>query len=160
MKQPFFARFALACATHKGLRAKVEGLMRDEKTIAHASRSQGRAKGGGRSSKAKGRSAVTDVRDLLYQTFDHLAPDDILVKATSMGGADLHFSPFAQSYFPFDPEVKNVEALNIWAALAQARANADRHKEAREPIVFFKRANSEMFVALNARTFLKLLVRE
>lgn len=155
MKQPFFARFAMACATYRGLRPKVEALMRDEKFIANASRSRGRAKGGGRSSKAKGRSAVVDVQELLYATFAQLAPDDVLVKATSMGGADLHLSPHAQTLFPFAPEVKNVETLPIWSALAQAACNA----KGRPPILFFKRANTAMYVALDARTFLDLLRR-
>ena len=109
----------------------------------------GTARGGGQSSKAKGRSAVAIVADLLRLTF-HLGDGDVFVKATSQGGCDVHLSPLALDVFPFAIEVKNVEALNIWKALAQAQTNAD----GRTPIVFFKRARTQMYVALNAADFL------
>ena len=116
-------------------------------------KSVGRAKGGGRSAKAKGRSAAQVVRALILSQFPHLQPDDVLVKATSMGGVDLHLSPAAHRVFPFGIEVKNVESLNIWSALQQADANANE----RDGVVFFKRANTPMFVALKAEVFLLFL---
>ena len=114
----------------------------------------GRAKGGGQSSKAKGRSAVQQVRTLLQKTFD-LKDDDLLVKATSMGGCDLHMSPAAQKLFPFAIEVKNAESLSIWSALAQATVNAK--KKNAPPVVFFKRAHSPMYVAFVAEDLLNWL---
>lgn len=86
-------------------------------------------------------------------TFAGLQPDDILVKATSQGGVDLHLSPAAHEYFPYAIEVKCAEALNIWAALTQAETNAGDG----EPVVFFKRAFTPMFVALRADEFVSLL---
>lgn len=122
--------------------------LREEKlTVQHACKRRGRAKGGGQSSKAKGRTAVVAVRDLLLRSFQ-LQDDDLLVKATSQGGCDLHLSPHAQKFFPFGIEVKSAEALSIWSALAQADVNAK--KKNLPPIVFFKRAHSELFVALKA----------
>jgi hypothetical protein len=111
-----------------------------------------RAKGGGQSSKQKGRAAVLLVADLLRKAF-RWEQDDALVKATSMIGVDLHLSPRAQRDFPFAIEAKNVEKLNIWDALSQAAANAG----GKTPIVFFKRANSQLYVALAADDFLRAL---
>lgn len=116
-------------------------------------RSVGRARGGGQSSKAKGRDAVQGVRLLLLRAFPALEDEDIFVKTTSQGGADLHCSPAAQRYFPFRVEVKCQEALNIWAALRQAAKNARE----RLPILFFKRARTEWYVALRAEDFVTLL---
>lgn len=114
-----------------------------------AVRSTGTAKGGGQSSKAKGRVAVQLVRSLLLSAYPALEPDDILVKATSMGGCDLHLSPAALKLFPFAIEVKCQESLQIWAALRQATENAGT----RPPILFFKRARTDLYVALRARDF-------
>jgi hypothetical protein len=83
-----------------------------------------------------------------------LPPDDMIVKATSQGGCDVHKSPLAQQYFPFSIEVKNQEALNIWASLKQAEANAT---ESRPPVLFFTRAHAPMYVALRLDHFLDLL---
>jgi hypothetical protein len=116
-------------------------------------RSRGRAKGGGQSSKAKGRSAVL----LVVATLRHalgLEEGDVFVKATSQGGCDVHLSPAALARFPFSIEIKNDEHLRVWAALRQAELNA---RPGRPPILFFKRAGSLLFVALSAADFLRLL---
>lgn len=117
-------------------------------------RSVGRAKGGGQSSKKKGRAAVLAIRELLLQAAPWLEEGDIFVKATSQLGVDLHFSPRAAEWFKYAVEGKCVEALNIWAALKQA---ADNASEAHPPILFFKRAHTPMYVAVRAEEFLKLL---
>lgn len=114
-----------------------------------AVRSVGHARGGGQSSKAKGRSAVLLVAQLLRETLN-LAEADVYVKATSQIGADIHLSPLALERFPCAIEVKCVESLNIWAALRQAGDNAGEHT----PIVFFKRARTEMYIAMKAADFL------
>jgi hypothetical protein len=115
---------------------------------------KGTCKGGGQSSKAKGRIAVATVRELLIQYLG-LGEADVFVKATSQGGCDIHLSAMGRECFPYSIEVKNVEALNIWKALTQAKNNADELS----PIVFFKRARTPMFVALPAEEFLALLGR-
>jgi hypothetical protein len=158
MRLTFKERMDRAMARFPHLRPRVEALMREEAVLSEAMRSRGRAKGGGQSSKAKGRGAVQAVKALLHEAFPELADDDLLVKATSMGGVDLHLSPRAAACFPWGIEAKCVEALNIWGALKQAELNADR--KTLPPIVFFKRAHSEMFVALRASDFLQLYAQK
>ena len=92
------------------------------------------------------------MQDLLFLYIPPLERDDILVKATSQGGCDIHLSPKAVTAFPFAIEVKNSETLNIWRALAQATVNAQ--KKSLPPVLFFKRAHSPMYVALKAEDFL------
>lgn len=112
---------------------------------------RGKAKGGGRSSKAKGRAASVEVALLLRSKFA-LPDTEVFVKATSQIGADLHLSELAEALFPYAIEVKNVELLNIWAALKQAQLNAG----SKTPILFFKRAGTALFVALSAEHFVGL----
>lgn len=109
-----------------------------------------RARGGGASSKAKGRSFMVRVAELLTERLG-LSPGDVFVKATSQIGCDLHLSPAAEKVFPFSVEGKNVETLNIWAALQQAESNAS---EGRPAVVFFTRAHHGTYVAMRAEVFL------
>lgn len=85
-----------------------------------------------------------------------LAEADVFVKATSQIGVDLHLSELARKVFPFSIEVKNVETLSIWAALRQAEENSTANMPA---VVFFKRAGTRMYVALDASVFLKKVYR-
>jgi hypothetical protein len=52
-------------------------------------------------------------------------------------------------------EVKNQEALNIWAALEQAERDA--HARDEEALVFFKRNKSRLYMALDAERGVELL---
>lgn len=115
--------------------------------------SRGYAKGRGQSSKAKGRSAVLAVAELV-RTVLGLPVEDVWVKATSQVGTDLHLSARARTAFPFSVEVKNVEAFNIWQALRQAAENAPPDLA---PVVFFKRARTPLYAALDARQFVELV---
>jgi hypothetical protein len=145
----FTARLDALLATpagYKALRAAVESAER----VTKLSTSRGKARGRGQSSKAKGRSGVQQVAAALTEHLG-IAPDEMLVKATSMGGVDLWLSPAARKKFRYAIEVKNVEALNIWAALAQAEAQAN----GQPAVVFFKRAKSPLYVACLASDFLK-----
>jgi hypothetical protein len=81
--------------------------------------------------------------------------EGMMVKATSMPGVDLYIAPEHRPKFPFSIEVKNVEQLNIWAALAQAQEN----QESGAPIVFFKRSGTPFFIAIDAETFLSMQQR-
>lgn len=119
------------------------------KTV-HLRASSKRARGGGQSSKKKGREFMVHVAALLTRVLG-LDEGDIFVKATSQTGCDLHFSPRAAKAFPFAVEGKKVEALNIWQALQQAESNAS---DALPAIVFFSRAHSPTYVALRAEVFL------
>jgi hypothetical protein len=147
-------RALVAGVSAKALRTAIRDLRDDCALVQKRRASRGRARGGGQSSKAKGRSAVALVRDYLLRTYE-LADDDIHIKATSQGGCDLHLSPHAQSWFPFAIEVKSVEALSIWGALAQAEANAK--KKGAPPVLFFKRAHSPLYVAFDASSLLNHL---
>lgn len=131
------------------------GRRRAMKDAEGQARSVGRAKGGGRSSKEKGRSACLHARNLILAAFG-LEPADVLVKATSQMGVDLHLSPEAARRFPFAPEVKNSERLNIWEAIRQAQANAE--KVSRPFIVLFKRAHTPMYATVEARQLLELCI--
>lgn len=107
----------------------------------------------GRGSKEKGRAGVVTVVELLLRMAPWLDPGDIYVKATSQLGADVHLSPAAQRWLNYALEVKNTERLDMWGALRQAEANA----KTCPALLFFKRAHSELYVALKAEEFLKLL---
>ncbi len=72
-------------------------------------------------------------------------------------GTDLHLSPLARSLFPYAIEVKCQERLNIWQALAQAEDNATGDLF---PVLFFKRAHSRFYVAIDATSFLQLATFE
>lgn len=134
--------------------AALKDLLGEVEAVRKASTAVGKAKGGGQSSKAKGRAAVQQVRELLLEAFPSLGPDDVAVRATSQVGTDVHLSESAKQCFPFAIEVKNVEKFNPWAALAQAEANST--KKGLAPVVFFKRARSRMYVALGVEDFLSL----
>lgn len=110
---------------------------------------RGKAKGGGQSSKAKGRQAVVGLRDRIV-TILGIPEAGMMVKATSMPGVDLYIAPEHRARFPFSVEVKACESLQIWAALAQARENVEFGR----PALFFKRAGTPMFVTVDAETFL------
>jgi hypothetical protein len=71
--------------------------------------------------------------------------DDITSRSMGSAGDDLILSPAAQQVIPFDHEIKNVEAINIWAALEQA---AKRVRPGRIPLVAFRRNKTRMRAAL------------
>lgn len=105
------------------------------------------------SAKAKGRRAAQEVKSLLLQYCMDLAEDDLNVTTSGDTGEDIKMSPKAREYYPFAIEVKNVEKLNIWDALEQARS----HSKVHAPLLFFKRNNTQLKVALDATTFLAMM---
>lgn len=130
-------------------------MVEDELFVIDGVASRGRVKKiTGRGPKAKGRAGCESVQKILLKHFPGLTENDIFIKATSMGGADLHLSDVALKQMNFAIEVKNSEGLNIFKALKQAELNGQ--KVGRPYIVFFKRANSEIFAALPAADFLLL----
>jgi hypothetical protein len=98
--------------------------------------------------KKKGREGVIMARDWILRVFPDLEADDLLIQTTSVGGSDIHFSPKAARLFPFAPESKRVQTLNVWGALHQAKKNAD--KKQLLPVLFFSRNNGPLYVAFNA----------
>ena len=103
------------------------------------------------SAKSKGRRAQQDVAIALVEaTCGLLEPDDI--RSTSMGvnGADVQLSPAARRLYPIDFEVKNVEKLSIWDAIAQAKTHGKQ-----TPAVCFTRNHEDMYIAISLDFFLK-----
>jgi len=105
------------------------------------------------SCKAKGRRLQQEVRDIFLAAAPTLEPDDI--RSTSMGasGEDLLFSPAARKVYPFSVECKNVERLNIWEAIEQAKSNSRQFT----PVVCFKRNAEAIYIALPLEEFMKIL---
>lgn len=104
------------------------------------------------SAKAKGRRLQQLVRDLFLKFAPSLEPDDI--RSTSMGaaGEDIQFSPAARKIFPYSVECKNVEKLNIWSAISQAKENSGKHT----PMVVFSKNGETTYVALPFEKFLEI----
>ena len=111
------------------------------------------------SCKAKGRKLQQEVRDLVLAAFPELEADD--VRSTSMGasGADLLLSPAARRVFPYYVEAKNVESLNIHAAIRQATEGASKAKSLASPLVVFRKNNTPTYAAIRFDQLLVLLQR-
>lgn len=109
-----------------------------------------------RSAKNKGKRAQNMIREMILDHFPDLHPDDVVSTLMGDSGTDIKLSHAARQKFPYSVESKNQERLQIWAALEQAEINA---KEGTEPILFFKRNHSKMYVALSAEHFFNLIKR-
>lgn len=70
------------------------------------------------------------------------------------GGSDILLSPYAEGHFPYATECKNVESLNVWKALEQARASAKTL--GLTPLVVFRKNNTPPHVVLPLDVFLTL----
>lgn len=102
--------------------------------------------------KAKGRRAAVEVKKLILQLFPELTEDDVIVSSSGQTGEDLILSARARGVLPISIECKNVEALNIWKALAQAEGNSKNWA----PILMFRRNNTKMYAAIDAAELLAL----
>jgi hypothetical protein len=107
------------------------------------------------SAKAKGRRASQEVKDLLLKYAPDLSPADISVVPSGVTGEDLWLSPKARELYAFSPEVKNQEAINIWAAFEQAKGHAVGTTFT--PVLFFRRNRSELMVCIRAEDFIKAI---
>lgn len=105
-----------------------------------------------RSAKDKGKRFQNKVRDMfLAIAGERLEPDDVRSNPMGAPGEDILFSPAARRLFPYSVECKNVEKLNIWEAIQQAKSNAGAH----EPLVVFSRNGEDAYVALRFDQFLQ-----
>lgn len=105
------------------------------------------------SRKAKGRRLQKEIAERIAKVLDMIVERDgeIDVRPMGQGGRDVILRGKALEQFIFHGiECKNTEALNIWAALAQAETHGGK------PIVFFKRNRSETYVAMKADDFFEL----
>ena len=82
-----------------------------------------------------------------------MEPDDI--RSTSMGapGEDIQLSPAARKVYPYSIECKNVEKLNIWEAIRQAKENCGGHI----PVVCFKRNRHEPWIAMPMNKYMGIV---
>jgi hypothetical protein len=108
------------------------------------------------SAKAKGKRCALEVKELLLQHAPHLEPGDLVVTPSGVPGVDLILSPHAMKTYPFAVECKNQEKLAIWAALEQSESHSPL-PSAGIPLLFFKRNRSELYCALKASDFMKLI---
>jgi hypothetical protein len=151
------AQYWLTRAETLGLKTKatdgLRALVEEHEALIHAGK-PGRKARAPRSAKAKGRRAVLEVRDLLREAYPAWEEDDLLIQTTSVGGQDIHLSPRATADFPYAIEVKNVEGLNVWKTIEQAKKNA--LKKGRLPIIFCRRNETPLHVVIAAREFVWL----
>lgn len=107
-----------------------------------------------RSAKNKGQRFVKEVAQEICTSLN-IDPSEMRVTPSGVPGVDLWLSPAAQREFPFAVECKNQETLNIWAAIAQATANA--LGTGLLPLLLFRRNRSETYVALHFDDFIKII---
>jgi hypothetical protein len=106
-----------------------------------------------RSAKNKGKRLQNAIRDLILEHFPVLEPDDVVSTLSGDSGTDIKLSPAARKLFPYSPECKNQEKLNIWGALKQAEKNTKEHTN---PVVFFKRNSTKTYAIIEADHFFEL----
>jgi hypothetical protein len=105
------------------------------------------------SCKAKGRKGQQALRDAILAAFPALTADDVRSTPTGVTGADLMLSRAAKDAFPYSPEAKQVEKLNIWQAISQAESNAGNLT----PLVVFGRNRTKPWAAVPLDHFMKLV---
>lgn len=106
-----------------------------------------------KSVKAKGRRLQNLVRDLLRSTFSFLHEDDIKSQTMGMGGEDVVLSPEARKHIPYSFECKNVERLNVWAAIDQCKENCGD----RVPVVVMKKNRRNPYAIMPLEEFISLV---
>ena len=108
-----------------------------------------------KSRKAKGRALQNAIAEDIRSAFPVLDGTDVKVAIMGETGVDIHLSPHARQLFGnFAIECKAQESLNIWGAMAQAEANAEKEKS--KPVLFFKRNRSETYVVMRKEDFFHL----
>lgn len=105
------------------------------------------------SAKQKGRRAAKQLQELLLKSFPELDEKDLIVTPSGINGPDLMLSPLAESFLPYDFELKNVEKINIWRALEQA----EKRRDSNSPVVVFRRNRSPMYACMPIEVFLKII---
>lgn len=103
----------------------------------------------GKASKARGKRAELDlVRQL--QKFGFTEAKRTAQYCGKAGTSDVTGLP------GIHVEVKNVQRLNIWEALAQSKRDSEADGNGNIPAVFFKRNRSGWYVALPLSDFIRL----
>ena len=108
-----------------------------------------------RSRKAKGRRLQNWVRDLLLSLFTTFTDDDVYCAIMGESGADVKFSPLAQTIIPYSIECKNKETFSgIYKVMEQANGN---RKTMQVPLGIIKMNNFQPLVIVDARHFFNLV---
>ena len=104
------------------------------------------------SAKAKGRRLQQYVADAVRSVLRLHAPD---VQPAIMGesGMDIKLSMEARRHFPYATECKNVQRLNVWAALKQCEENA---KDGLSPLLVFSRNRDGVYCVVTLEHLLEL----
>ena len=106
------------------------------------------------SAKQKGRVLQQRTRDLFLNAAPDLDNKDIRSVPMGVSGEDLWMSSKAEEIYPYSVECKNVEKLNIWQAINQARDEA--RKNGKTPMVVFTKNHEDTYVAIPIEEFLEL----
>lgn len=105
-----------------------------------------------KNSKKKGRKFQNEIRDILIDKIG-INKDNIKTAMMSESGEDIKLSKEARDKFPYSIETKNVESINIWKAIKQAKQNCNDHV----PIVIFKRNYMDPHVVIPFDDFLDMV---
>ncbi len=113
------------------------------------------------SAKQKGRRAAVEICNLIYKHIPDLEPGDLYATPSGVNGEDVVRSAKAKRVFPFAIESKNQEALQIWAALEQAKSHVpEGDTSGQTPALIFRRNRSELHICLRFEDFLKIYTRK
>ena len=104
------------------------------------------------SAKAKGRRLQKLLVEKLIEILG-IDPEDLESRPMGSQGEDVILSRKAREAFPFSPECKNQEKLNVWESFEQAESNSKEN----EPILVFTRNRNPVYVMLKLDSFLNLL---
>lgn len=104
------------------------------------------------SRKQKGRSHQQYIVRRLLETFEGLTERDVVSVPMGVNSEDVRLSAEGFRRFPYAVEAKNVEKLNIWAALKQAETGRQG-----VPLLVFKRNRTDVYCALKFEDFLTLI---
>mgnify|MGYP000108928882 CR=1 FL=1 len=107
------------------------------------------------SAKAKGRKLQQWFAQLMVKTLD-LHEEDLESRPMGSQGEDIIMGRETRKKFPYSIECKNQEAVNVWAAYAQAESNCGKY----EPLVVIKRNRSKPLVLVDAEHFVALHKRK
>lgn len=116
--------------------------------------------GSTRAGKNKGQQFQKEIVMVLRHRFgfDHdkesCFEGDIQANPMGQSGRDVKLSPKAEQFIPFNIEAKRTEKLNIWSALAQAEANADK---GRIPLLIFKRNRSKVYAVMELSNLMHIM---
>jgi hypothetical protein len=113
--------------------------------------------------KAKGRALQNFVHDNILSSFPELEGGDVKKAIMGESGIDIKLSPHARRIFPYGIECKNIEKINIWAAINQCELNTDKENENSNtklmPLLVIKRNRTDIHVVLKWEDFIKLVTK-